>query len=523
MCLENFSNVDLSLKDLMGVVIEHLSDSDSSSDDDSDEMEIDDNDCIDSKMKPKEDGFMSSRRSKVSSPKDTRPSRRRPQVAQKCVGIDRKFPSLGVSYQCDVPPLSAMYCSRDDMKEEKGVDHKDSGRVWSFYPPVSAIQPLTASSSASASASATSTASSSFSSNCSSNGCTAPLSNSPNAILANSTVKNISTNIPTATTLTPLPPSPPPPPSSIPPTSFPLHSSYTADAVSGDVNALQQSTTQQMVEEKEKEEGDNIFCYWSSTTTANEKLLKDEMDHTSSTGPLFASCPSSSSSSSFSSSTASLSSSSSPSSSSSCPSSSYSSSSSTTRQSKIYTETRPEYIAHDLMVDRALMAAMIAQFIPGMIVTYINGGGGTHTLQDKDKGNPGKLKVKHPEKGGGASAGAGGGGGGGGGGGEGQHRSSKRISLVTGAGLKTARFGCIVKGPFYSRTTSTASNSASSPTAPAVTVNATGLGAALLSSSLGDHDNTPSITDEMVMTLMIGQGDEVSSYCYYCCCCCCYC
>ena len=154
------------------------------------------------------------------------------------------------------------------------------------------------------------------------------------------------------------------------------------------------------------------------------------------------------------------------------------------------------------MVDRALMAAMIAQFIPGMIVTYINGG--TQALPEK--GNPGKLKVKHPEKGGGVSAA--------GGGGEGQHRSSKRISLVTGAGLKTARFGCIVKGPFYSKTTSIASNSASSTTA--VTVKAAGLGAALISSSLSVHDNTPSITDEMVMTLMIGLGDEVSSYC--CCC-----
>ena len=134
------------------------------------------------------------------------------------------------------------------------------------------------------------------------------------------------------------------------------------------------------------------------------------------------------------------------------------------------------------MVDRSLMAAMLAQFIPGMIVTYIKGG----PQAASETSNTGKLKFKHPEKGGGTGAGAGAGAG------EGQNRSSKRISLVTGAGVKTARFGCIVKGPFHPNESST-----------------TG-GTAMTFASLSGSDSTLSLGEEMVMTLMIGPGDEVN-------------
>ena len=139
------------------------------------------------------------------------------------------------------------------------------------------------------------------------------------------------------------------------------------------------------------------------------------------------------------------------------------------------------------MVDRSLMAAMIAQFIPGMIITYIKGGPQTAS----ETSNTGKSKVKHPEKGGGTG---GTGTGAGAGAGEGQNRSSKRISLVTGAGVKTARFGCIVKGPYHPKASSTAG------------------GSAMSFASLTGNDSTLNLVEEMVMTLMIGPGDEVNLY-----------
>ena len=164
---------------------------------------------------------------------------------------------------------------------------------------------------------------------------------------------------------------------------------------------------------------------------------------------------------------------------------------------------------------------MLAQFIPGMIVTYIKDG----AQAVSETSNQGKLKVKHPEKGGGtggAGGGAGTGTGTGTGVGEGQHRSSKRISLVTGAGLKTARFGCIVKGPFHLKATSNASRSASSTPAltPALTPAPTaagrgaraGVGAGVTSAALGSQDSAHSSLDEMVVTLMIGLGDEVRPF-----------
>jgi hypothetical protein len=131
------------------------------------------------------------------------------------------------------------------------------------------------------------------------------------------------------------------------------------------------------------------------------------------------------------------------------------------------------------------MAAMLAQFIPGMIVTYIKGG----PQAASETSNTSKLKVKHPEKGGGTGAGAGAG--------EGQNRSSKRIFLVTGAGVKTARFGCIVKGPFHPKASSTAG------------------GTAMTFASLSGNDSTLSLVEEMVMTLMIGPGDEVNLHPFY--------
>lgn len=139
------------------------------------------------------------------------------------------------------------------------------------------------------------------------------------------------------------------------------------------------------------------------------------------------------------------------------------------------------------MVDRTLLAAMLAQFIPGMIVTYIKGG----PQAASETSNTGKLKVKHPKKGGGTGAGASAGAV------EGQNRSSKRISLVTGAGVKTARFGCIVKGPFHPKASTT-----------------TG-GTAMTFASLSGSDSTLSLVEEMVMTLLIGPGDEVNLYLFY--------
>ena len=124
-----------------------------------------------------------------------------------------------------------------------------------------------------------------------------------------------------------------------------------------------------------------------------------------------------------------------------------------------------------------------------MIITYIKGG----TQAATETSSSGKLKVKHPEKGGGTGAGAGACAGAG----EGQNRSSKRISLVTGAGVKTARFGCIVKGPFHPKAASTAG------------------GSAMTFASLSGSDSTLSLVEEMVMTLMIGPGDEVNLYPFY--------
>jgi hypothetical protein len=137
------------------------------------------------------------------------------------------------------------------------------------------------------------------------------------------------------------------------------------------------------------------------------------------------------------------------------------------------------------------MAAMLAQFIPGMIVTYIKGG----PQAALETSNTGKFKVKHPEKGGGTGAGASAGAGAGAG--EGQSRSSKRISLVTGAGVKAARFGCIVKGPFNPKASSSAG------------------GTAMTFASLSGSDSTLSLGEEMVMTLMIGPGDEVDLHPFY--------
>lgn len=125
--MESLKNVDLDLKDLMGVVIEHLSDSDTSSDEDRDESESEE-EC----EKNKEDFLSPSRKAISPRSASRRPRGKRPQATQKDESMARKFPSLGVTFQADVLPFSIKYANANaNANGDEDGSHGDSKCVWS--------------------------------------------------------------------------------------------------------------------------------------------------------------------------------------------------------------------------------------------------------------------------------------------------------------------------------------------------------------------------------------------------------
>ena len=99
----------------------------------------------------------------------------------------------------------------------------------------------------------------------------------------------------------------------------------------------------------------------------------------------------------------------------------------------------------EALVDRTLYEAMLAQYLPGMVVSYIRGSEGEGkavgaeaaslgSIKLKDEREKEKEKEKEREK-------------------SEDHmhasRSSRRISMVSDAAVKWTRFGCVIKAPFY--------------------------------------------------------------------------
>lgn len=377
--MDSLQNVDLPLRDLIGVVIEHLSDSDSS-DEDREETESEE------EMETKKEDFLSPSRTKIASPRNSsrRPRNRRPQTTQKDEGMERKFPSLGATFQAEVPSLP----QAPGAEGEGESCHEGSRCVWS--------------------------------------------SSSPHVLPSGASLESPSRINDVSVHSTPV--------SRAKPSGAPLE----RDTVDRGGPAFDERS---------------IPCYWAQESRI--ALLNGNQA---------------------------------------APTASKSSNPSSA--SKPRTVSDDEQTALDELVDRTLYAAMLAQYLPGMVVTYIKGAEAEGKAAGPETGSSGPYKSKEDrdkdrERDRGEDY-------------LHTNRSSKRISMVTGAGVKSARFGCVVRGPFFP-------NGSSSLTPSVCGAAAVVLDPDLPSSSSATSDGTPvtfkpqapSFLRQAMMTLYTGLLDEV--------------
>ena len=342
--------------------MEHLSDndSDSSSDDDfnsadsGEENDNNENDC---------DSFLSPARANIISRRSPKRSRnRRQRATQKETGEERKFPSLGIDFQADVP-LHPSFKNIITSSKEFTPPSAYESRVWS------------------------------------------PLYN-PKDVHSDAITKSVAASSPIV--------------------EVPAYTNQIATEVVTSIVERGNGTYSTVLVD--------VPCYWSpvvtDTSPADDAIKTVSSSSSSSSSFIPSIIPSSVS----------------------FPSSSLSSHTSPTpsRVSSSPSVKRPQISpskqeSSDSIADKALYSAMFIQFVPGMIVTYIRGGVDVSTEQidarvGKSNGvggdilNASKSNEREKERGE-----------------ESQYasRSSKRISQGVGAGVKSARFGCVVRAPFF--------------------------------------------------------------------------
>jgi hypothetical protein len=376
--MEPLQNVDLDLRDLMGVVVEHLSDSDTSSDEDRGESESE------VECEKKKEDFLSPSR-KAASPRNSsrRPRSRRPQATQKDEGMARKFPSLGVTFQADVPPFTG---TRDGASCHENASSEGSRRVWSLdY--IAPVKPSP---------------------------CLSPT-------IAHTPAKAVSL------------------------------------ITSGSSESHEVNSSQPTFDEL------SIPCYW--TLDSQSQSSQSQSYTAPSNGTQTA-----------------------------------------TASATLRSVSDDDAVALEALVDRTLYAAMLAQYLPGMVVTYIRGAEGEGKVPGAEAGSLGTLKPreerekdkdKERERGDDSLHG---------------NRSSKRISMVSGVGVKSARFGCIIKGPFFPNVTSI-STSTSDPSersaAMDTEVEAPSSSSASTPITTAEGRQIPQCLRQPMMTLFTGVTDEV--------------
>jgi hypothetical protein len=389
--MEPLQNVDLDLRDLMGVVVEHLSDSDTSSDEDREESESE------VECEKKKEDFLSPSR-KAASPRNSsrRPRSRRPQATQKDEGMARKFPSLGVNFQADVPPFTG---KRDGASCDENASSEGSRRVWSLdY--IAPVKPSP---------------------------CLSPT-------VAHTPAKSVSL------------------------------------ITSGSSQSQEVKSSQPTFDEL------SIPCYWTLDSQSQSSQSQSYIAPSNGTQTA-------------------------------------------TSSATLRSVCDDDAVALEALVDRTLYAAILAQYLPGMVVTYIKGAEGEGKIPGAEAGSLGMLKSKEErerekdkdkdkerERGD-----------------ESLHvnRSSKRISMVSGVGVKSARFGCIVKGPFFPNVTS-ASTSTCDPSERSVAMDTEAEAPSSSSVSTpitaAEGRQIPQCLRQPMMTLYTGVTDEVEYISLSCCC-----
>jgi hypothetical protein len=384
--MESLQNVDLDLRDLMGVVVEHLSDSDTSSDEDGGESESE-VEC----EKKKEDFLSPSRKAASLRNSSRRPRTRRPQATQKDESLVRKFPSLGVTFQAEVPPFTG---TLDGANCDEKAFNEGSRLVWS--------------------------------------------------LLRSAPVKP--------------PPSPSPAIVHTPAIIVPLVPSEASQ--NNDVNSTQPAFDEL-----------SIPCYWTLDSQSQSQSQSTQSQSQSYIAPS-------------------------------------SGTQTATASVALRSISDDDSVALEALVDRTLYAAMLAQYLPGMVVTYIRGAegegkvpgaeaGSLGSLQSKEEREKDKEKEKEKEKERGDDYFH-------------ANRSSKRISMVSGVGVKSARFGCIVKGPFFPNASSTSTSDPSGRSAAMdIEPEASSSSSACTPITTAEGLQIPQCLRQPMMTLYTGVTDEV--------------